>query len=81
MSILGSLTDVKYWCGEDEGVPGKHSYPQGVPGPKRFGNHWCIVPAYGTVLCISGVLFDHTDSTTTTHIVIVDAITRKAHNL
>ena len=21
-------------------VPGKHSNPQAVPGPKRFGNHW-----------------------------------------
>ena len=45
MSILGSLTGVKYWCGEDEDededemVPGKHSYPKGVPGPKQFGNH------------------------------------------
>ena len=37
MSVLGSLTGVKYWCGEDEdeGVPGKHSYPQRVPGPKK----------------------------------------------
>ena len=23
-----------------EGVPGKNSSTQGVPGPKKFGNHW-----------------------------------------
>ena len=36
MSIWGSLTGAR---GEDEGVPGIHSYPQGVPGQKQFGNH------------------------------------------
>ena len=66
MSILGSLTGVKYWCGEDEGVPGKHSYPQGVPGPKRFGNHCSTVIIHSLFIFLSvirtqGAIGNHTN--------------------